>query len=596
MHAFCSHCGKPVLQDEYNLKKHGKTCDFAKDDIFEILKENSYGYDLRKKAEDTLELSVYEPHMNLRPGFKDRYQNGSWHPVFHACFKWNSKMVEECGKYSLPTWMFLIAKKEVRYIGKIPGEEIIASVFPVIPFIYSLSMFYHIYENKGYQVIDYQPSKEIKERYCIPVKEEQHKCLIGTTAVFGNLIKEDETTVLAARIYFYDQKTEKYEFHSFIIGEHLLWMSDEIKNRSQFCRSIWKNNIDNFISEEVLDEFDKNCPSFGLGNYRKGSGRNILIPLLASGNYHKGLELLVKSGNSWYADCFFERDKVQKSQLFDVEPSPWSYQTVSKFLTLPKAVLKQVHDGVFINQEARKRIAYIYEEKRSMLEGISFNENNVHFLMTQNITHDASVDRSLIHGLEGLTDQEIRKILKYLWKLSEDDYEIYRDYLQMKFVTGINDFGYCPRDVQQAHDNLLRSLWSKKQIANEHDFGIAVEKYKNLETSNPENEHDKNKEKFFIRCPHNLIDLQREGRNQHNCVAGYESWIINGRSKVLFMRKYSEPEKSLVTIELQGKRLIQAKAAYNHIADTECQKFICKWCTSHGIQFASCRDITVKVS
>ena len=169
----------------------------------------------------------------------------------------------------------------------------------------------------------------------------------------------------------------------------------------------------------------------------------------------------------------------------------------------------------------------------------------------------------------------------------------------MKFVTGVNDFGYCPENVHLAHDDLARALWSKKQLEDEREFEIAVGKYKHLETPKLKNENDKNEENnkmFFVRCPRNLVDLQKEGRIQNNCVAGYASWIIAGRSKVLFMRSYLEPEQSLVTIEVQGKRLVQAKASHNRVANNKCQKFICEWCEEHEIIYRTCRDITIKVS
>ena len=78
--AYCSHCGKRVLQDEYNLKKHGQGCGFTSFDIFEILTESNYGYAFSKRDEKTLLFSVYRPDLRPLPGFKDRFKNKGWIP------------------------------------------------------------------------------------------------------------------------------------------------------------------------------------------------------------------------------------------------------------------------------------------------------------------------------------------------------------------------------------------------------------------------------------------------------------------------------------------------------------------------------------
>ena len=56
--AYCSCCGKNILQDRYNMKQHAKQCGFTEQDILEILTEEFCGYTLVKEDEKTLLLQA----------------------------------------------------------------------------------------------------------------------------------------------------------------------------------------------------------------------------------------------------------------------------------------------------------------------------------------------------------------------------------------------------------------------------------------------------------------------------------------------------------------------------------------------------------
>ena len=50
----------------------------------------------------------------------------------------------------------------------------------------------------------------------------------------------------------------------------------------------------------------------------------------------------------------------------------------------------------------------------------------------------------------------------------------------------------------------------------------------------------------------------------HNCVGGYVDSVLNGYSTIIFMRKSSSPDKSFITLELNGTlSVIQSKRKYN---------------------------------
>ena len=622
--AYCSCCGKSVLQDRYNMMKHKEQCGFTEQDIVEILTEEDFWYTLTKEDEETLLLQAGHPVMKLRPGFRDRYEGGEWKSVYEARFRWNSRKIEESGQKDLKSWLYLISQDKIPYMGEKTQSEMIASVFPVVPEIYDLTMFFQIYGNKGYQVVPYEPSEQFLWRYTQlrPGELMSHIAkLKGKSAkpgaVYADVVEDQGHTLLAMRLYLFEEERDAWRMYPFLFGEGIAWMPDKGRPKNLAAFTVGLSKLENYLPADTVERFDKACPSFGLGAYVKGGGENPLLPFLVGGNFHKGMELLIRSGLSWYADHYFTPHDPVRADLFRKEPKPWAYRNVPELLDMPLSLLKTVTPSVLKEEDARKRLSYCYKAKRSLLEGIPINRNVIHFLEEQDVTHDHSVPRNRIAGMTRLPDTEVRKILRYLSAHGDMDYGYYRDYLQMMYITGIQTFGLCPANVVEAHDDLMRTMQTASQREKDEKFIAAVDHYKDLETvKNETGDEDSIAQEteeptqapeelserqmhlmeapYFIICPRNVSDLNREGRLQHNCVATYRDAVIHEQSQILFMRKKEAPEEPLVTIEVQKKRLIQAKAAYNRIAPEEYQKFVCLWCEENGISYASCRDITLK--
>ena len=494
LYAYCGCCGRVVMQDRYNLEKHGALCGFSGNGVYMILREGEpfYGYDLWKEDSQTLVLSVCEPFLRLRPGFRDRYEGGGWRSIYTARFRPNSRKVDENGVRNLDFWMEQIAEKKVPYVGCKEEDEVIESVFPVVPHIHDLHMFLHIYRNKGYQVTgNYQPSVKIRQRYCSPQAEElkrlqaeypsdwQSKTLIcaelitkknsalsrrspekisekgQTNAALGGCSSERipavdksaatgrinfaesgcssektsaaDRTLLAVRVYRFDKKLGKTRFRCVIAGEGILWMSGDLSTHGKFCREIFGMDAVCIIPEGVAERFSQDVPSYGLANYLKGGGQNILIPLLVGGNYHKGLELLTRAGLSWFADHYYENGKEGKSGLFKEEPAPENYTDLPSLMSMPVSLLRQIPSGLLKKETERKRLAYIFRTNRPLLEGLRINESVLGFVMTYDVTSCDGEGRYNIGGIGQLPAQDLRRIVRYLSRLAHEEYIVYID-------------------------------------------------------------------------------------------------------------------------------------------------------------------------
>lgn len=85
---------------------------------------------------------------------------------------------------------------------------------------------------------------------------------------------------------------------------------------------------------------------------------------------------------------------------------------------------------------------------------------------------------------------------------------------------------------------------------------------------------------YVIRAIKDQPDLIDEATQQHNCVAGYASWIADGKSNIFVCRKKESPDRSLVTVELSPNcgEIRQKYMAYNKpIYDRELTEFLDNW-------------------
>lgn len=83
-------------------------------------------------------------------------------------------------------------------------------------------------------------------------------------------------------------------------------------------------------------------------------------------------------------------------------------------------------------------------------------------------------------------------------------------------------------------------------------------------------------DKYIFKTPESYDELKKEGRELHHCVATYIDKIIDGRTKVILMRKKDNPEKPYYTIELQDQDVIQVRTEYNK-SDNDIASIVKEW-------------------
>lgn len=117
-----------------------------------------------------------------------------------------------------------------------------------------------------------------------------------------------------------------------------------------------------------------------------------------------------------------------------------------------------------------------------------------------------------------------------------------------------NKFDKYPRYLKTTHDITVRNYNRLKEIFEEEDFKKVINKEMEFAY----------KEYVFL-YPNSTIEIKDEAVQQSNCVASYIKRVLDGGCHIMFMRRKTSKEESLVTLEISthSNRVVQQKGRYN---------------------------------
>ena len=85
--------------------------------------------------------------------------------------------------------------------------------------------------------------------------------------------------------------------------------------------------------------------------------------------------------------------------------------------------------------------------------------------------------------------------------------------------------------------------------------------------------------KYLIRPLRNRTEFNKEGRNNHNCVASYYERATDGGTSIFVLRKVGAEEESFVTVEVDLKTM-ELKQCYgkgNRLPEEGVKEWVEKW-------------------
>ena len=161
---------------------------------------------------------------------------------------------------------------------------------------------------------------------------------------------------------------------------------------------------------------------------------------------------------------------------------------------------------------------------------------------------------------------------------SDVEYYCYKKFMELSPNLGqYNPYKKIPRadDVIDAVDKMetLIRILKHKDIK---DAGIANYNNRGYKFED---------EEYFVRTPLTVLELFDESCQQDNCLSGYVDSVASGNTNIVFIRKKTAPEKSYITMEINGRRIIQAKAKYNEIPIRKDWEFIEKFARNNWLEY-----------
>lgn len=141
----------------------------------------------------------------------------------------------------------------------------------------------------------------------------------------------------------------------------------------------------------------------------------------------------------------------------------------------------------------------------------------------------------------------------------------------------IEDYAKMMKEISPKFDKYPRHFLTTHKIASrnynrlKHQFD--EEKFKKRINLEMERTFDK----FCFIYPKCIQDIKDESVQMSNCVSSYVQRVIDGQCDILFLRYKDNPDKSLVTIEVRGNKIVQALQRYNHPLTKEQVEIVDKW-------------------
>ena len=570
---YCSRCGKRQL-DLYNMKKHAAFCGFDQTDISVLEEERSLGYRLEAEK-DALVLSVCRPALKTLRGFTDRFRGIGWTPFFEVRFPAGQRryqVVRNEGGFDMKALLSGIGEGSIVPVHRERDSGLIRSVFPGVVDVYSPLMFVHIYGGRGFSA-------------------EKPLCPAAEKLLFGRIPEAEAPPSPAENAApFLYADLFRYRKEACILRVIVPWKGEPLV--FLFTRGYASCSRDVSL-REVLDRdycltgkagaalrrFDREYPEYLLGPFMERS-ENVLVPLLAP-DYHTGMELAAKAGAAGIAQSV--------DHLSVMQGDPEGVTNLKKAFGLPSDVLRSVNRSQACDAFLG-RMKEIWDYNPAFLRFPAYTHSMAEFFMRADLTKKEGAGEPF--GIRDLTDRQILQILRYLEK-HPDDGPDYLDYLRACRRLGDHPYGLTPDiPVREAFELTAERLADACDVSVREAFLEAVGSadYRSLATGlTREDRECFEEEPYVVRVPESAADLDREGRDMHNCVRTYIPYVAGKRSRICFLRRKAEPEKSFVTLEVSpGGELIQAKAFANSRPCPEARQFLRRWCSVKKLKISTC--------
>lgn len=246
-----------------------------------------------------------------------------------------------------------------------------------------------------------------------------------------------------------------------------------------------------------------------------------------------------------------------------------------KINDIPKGLIKLAQTK---NIKLSNRFLEYYKENPDAhllaynLEYMSLTDSNIEAMLNASIWRNPKY-HSYFNVLINEYGYNAKKLLLYIDQLKTLEaldstfsiiQELY-DYARM-MKTISNKFEKYPRHFLTTHKIACRNYNRLKKEFSEELFKKRITK-----------DYECTFGDYCFIYPNSTQDIKDEAVAQNNCVASYIDKVIDGNCHIMFLRKKDNPDKSLVTIEIQQNQIVQARRRFNYSISEEEQEAVDKW-------------------
>lgn len=367
------------------------------------------------------------------------------------------------------------------------------------------------------------------------------------------------------------EKNKKDKFKFYINGELQKGWKRNVK--THFTNSIYHHGMKNSIFDNILKEEEikslQNLFGYNFGN---------MICMLANCPF---LEILHNAG-FFRNPTFYDYQKPYNNiETYNINgKSPHEILKVSKSCT---SFLKDVSNGVYKNLKFHESVVGLQRykdfDKNFFVSIINKLDKALEESNDSNISRGGIYfsDYMKIYQLAKNKSYNLDKLINYL---INDLKEFQGFYLVSTALQELSDYCMISEALEMKYDKYPKSLklehdkvtyikllkadeFNKKLFAEAYEFNKKFDwKYKD----------------YIIISPKEPLDLKKEGNNLSHCVGTYIDRYCNQLSRIFFLRKKSNPDKSLATIEVnENFAIVQAHGLANRMLSSEEKEVQDKW-------------------
>ena len=408
----------------------------------------------------------------------------------------------------------------------------------------------------------------------------------------------------------------------------------KVSQRTYRMRSGYEGGIiDNTEGIEVEDVFDIKY-DLATGKFYGKSGKEVKNINIYLKNF--SLPNIINSfGNENYSNFLAYLNKYYINRC--TNPSSWNYhnrpteriRNMGTFLDRVrtyKGVLEQYFAVGFKEEDIKGGLTVpINELPKGLLKLCREQKLEINDQVINSYKRNPDFAHN-IFGLETYAVQpwEKKEIVNYSFLLDNTDEEIFKTHRYranydsawaVDFFILVGTYNYNPVALLKYADNLVNyeGMDSTKQVITElldycrmitklskkakfekypryflTTHAITVKNFNRLKEEFDKEEfekiREKNKKRLEFKCgdyavyyPKDAEAIKDEAIQQNNCVASYIKRVLDGTCFIVFLRKKEEPEKSLITVEVRGDKVVQYEGKYRRGLNLEEQVVMDKY-------------------